>query len=158
MDEINFYSLLDVSIQATLQEINFSYRTKIKEFYNKNLSKDDIIIIKLLKAGVYVLTNESLRENYNKKLFNKNSENNKLPLEINAGNDNNDFNNVFNVDNSWMNNRDIQQSGRKKEENNNIGDRIFSLSDLKTTYSSEFEMKIRNPIQDRNNSKEKNSK
>ena len=158
MDDINFYSLLDVSMQATPQEIKFNYRTKIKEFYNKKLSKDDIIIIKLLKAAVYVLTNETLRENYNKKIFSNQELNQGLPQEINAKTNDNDFDNVFNIDNSWMNNKDMQHTGRKKEENNNIGDRIFSLSDLKTSYSSEFEMKLRNPIQDRNNSKEKNSK
>ena len=159
MDEINFYNFLEVPMQATLPEILFSYRTKIKQFYNKDLSENDIIIIKLLKAGLHILSNETLRKKYDIKLLNKLNQKEEITSN-NDNNDNNDFNNVFNTDNSWMKNSELKiELGKKnKEENNFISDRIFSIMDFKNSYSTDFETKLRHPIQDRGNKISKSEK
>ena len=110
--------------------------------------------IKLLKTGLYILTNPELRIIYDNIL---NKQSNTLDDLFNIDNNKQSvaFDELFNVDNSWMNNQTNQSnqeySRKNKFESNVFGDRIFSLSEFnkKPNYSSEFESQLRKPQQGR---------
>lgn len=153
----NFYELFNVSTSASAKEIIIAYENKITKYNNlMELSKDDIYQIKLLKIGLYVLTKPELRHRYNLNIGieAKKEVNN---CEPSAGNDVNDFSldSLFKVDNSWMNkinsSQHESQSSRKVRFETNIGDRVFSLSDMnkRPGFSHEFEASLRKPQQGR---------
>jgi DnaJ-class molecular chaperone len=159
----NFYNLFKISKNASNQDIILSYQNSVKKFNNINkLSIEDINEIKTLKTGLYILLNKELRENYNnilEQVVNNNSItkniNNNIESLGNYENENNNFNDVFNIDNSWMNNsfmNNIEQNKnlRKKSDINIIGDRIFSLSELnKQPDLTDINVILRTPQQGR---------
>ena len=62
----NYYHLLDVSVNSSINEIIMSYQNKITKFNNiKKLNNNQIKEIKQLKAGLYILTDDNLRTKYN---------------------------------------------------------------------------------------------
>ena len=76
------------------------------------------------------------------------------PIAINSLNDDT-LDSLFNVDNSWMNkvnvNSESSQTNKKNNFDTNIGDRVFSLSDInkRPGFSADFESDIRKPMQGR---------
>jgi hypothetical protein len=154
----NYYNILEVDITTNNNNIKNSYKNKIKNFYDKTeLSQDDINYIKLLKIGLYILTSQNLKNNYNKLLFNKEKDNklsednnlledNKLSkdnnlLEDNILEENNEkiynMDEIFNVNNKWMNNITINND-EKKLDNNMINNRIFTLHQNNNRYDENF--------------------
>jgi len=146
---INYYNLFGVEPTSKSKEILSAYKDKINKFkYIYNFDHNQIIEIKLLKKGLYILTNKKLRSKYNK-IININIE----PLPMNDIIDDS-FDSVFNIDNSWMDKHKINKDkddDKKNNEINIIGDRIFSLSNLnkKPGYSTNDEIYLRKPLQGR---------
>lgn len=162
--EKNFYELFEINKNATKIEIIIAYRNKISHFNKlKKISEEDSNKIKLFKIGLYILSNEELRNQYDKK-FNKiesiPTENNKIESIPTANNDNNydnDLDSLFSVDNSWMNQvnkLDVNINKRKSNlEGNEIGNRIFSLTGINKKIESNFENELLKPLQGRENKK-----
>jgi hypothetical protein len=147
--KINFYSLFEIHPTSTSKDIINAYKNKIKKFRNiQYLDNNQILEIKNLKTGLYILHNKKLRLKYNKSIGLELDE----PLPMNHEIENS-LESVFNVDNSWMNtNNDIKNNNKKNNnETNIIGDRIFSLSNLnkKPGYSTNDEIDLRKPLQGR---------
>jgi DnaJ-class molecular chaperone len=146
----DYYNIFNISSSATIKEILNSYENKINKFNSiRNLSNEDIKYIKLLKSGLYILTNKELRQNYDYILHNE-------PKALNQ-NEDETLDSLFNVDNSWMNtNNEKEKAPMKKVECNVISDRIFSLSGLnrRPGYSTESEIGLRKPEQSRNDKTE----
>jgi DnaJ-class molecular chaperone len=164
----NYYNLFDITNSSSTNEIVIAYEIKIIQFNNiKNLSQNQINDIKILKTGLYILTNPELRVIYDKllikqsetmnQLLNNDKQSDTLDDLFNIDNSKRSvaFDELFNVDNSWMNNQTNQPnqeySRKNKFESNVFGDRIFSLSEFnkKPNYSSEFESQLRKPQQGR---------
>ena len=138
----NFYELFNVTHSATKKDILLSYQLKINQFNNcTKLTNSQIYDIKMLKIGLYILTNDDLRYKYDQSLI--------QPKPNNDNYDNN-IDSVFNIDNSWMKNIKINNDDKI-----NFGDRVFSLSDMnkRPGFSSEFENTIRKPLQGREEKK-----
>ncbi len=165
----DFYNLFEVMSSASTREIIMSYENKITKYNNlKKLSKQQIYEIKLLKSGLYILTNNELRNKYNRIIKNtkpvksikstksNKKSNNNVPCADNQTNDLT-LDELFNVDNSWMkkidtNDKDKEINNRKsKLETNTLGDRIFSMStyNKRPGYSSDCEIELRKPQQGR---------
>ena len=125
----NFYDYFEVMHNANINEILLAYENKITKYNNLNsLTNKQVNEIKLLKKGLYILSNNNLREKYDKKLNNI-SENN-IPIPEND-NELQSFDTVFNVDNAWMKTFDFDENkGRKNIETNILNNRVFSLSDM----------------------------
>lgn len=71
----NFYEYLNIDVNASNKEILSQYKNKILEYNNfDKLSKRQKYEIKMLKIGLYILTNKKLREKYNKLINIKNNE------------------------------------------------------------------------------------
>ena len=145
---INYYNLLEINNNSPQKEILKAYQNKIKKFRNRNrYDNSEIFEIKLLKKVLYILTNPKLKLKYD----------NIIGLTNNTGpeasnNDSTDnLDSVFNIDNSWMNTHKLTTNNKEKNELNNIGDRIFSLSSLnkKPGYSTNDEINLRRPLQGR---------
>lgn len=162
----NFYELFQVKNNASKQDIIYSYMNNIKKYNTlKNLTLDQINEIKSLKTGLYILLNPELRTKYNNLFFNKNNtkltsyqanDNLEQVVDINLSSEylkTDNLDSLFTIDNSWMNKKnETSANGRKnKNENNIIGNRIFSLKDLnkRPNFSSDFESKLRKPHQGR---------
>jgi hypothetical protein len=211
----DFYTLFDITPNSDEKQIKLGYLNKISKFNNiKKISNENIKEIKLLKTGLYILTNMELKNIYDKRIMkisdsekNKEfSDNTRIDNEpaknqrflsatlseknkefsdnepatfesydsksgmllINSGktridndplpenHENNDtFDTVFKVDNSWMNQVNVNSetnNGRKnKGENNTISNRIFSLSEFnkKPNFSSDVDSELRRPLQGR---------
>ena len=134
---INYYEIFNILPNATNKEIVTAYENKIK-IYNKikNLSKEQIYNIKILKVGLYILSNLLLRNKYDK-IINENSLNsyNENSYNENSLNDLKLFNNV--------------DSKFDKKEDSIISDRIFSLSNFnkRPGFSTDSELTLRKPIQ-----------
>jgi DnaJ-class molecular chaperone len=165
----DFYTLFDITPNSDEKHIKLGYLNKISKFSNiKKISNENIREIKLLKTGLYILTNMELKNIYDN-IIRKNSnrqpdtatlsEKNKdfsdnEPLPENHEN-NDTFDTVFKVDNSWMNQVNVNSetnNGRKnKGENNTISNRIFSLSEFnkKPNFSSDIDSELRRPLQGR---------
>lgn len=154
----NFYELFDILPTDSTEKIIIAYKNKINAYNNINkLSKEQIYDIKMLKTGLYILINPKFREKYNK-ILNEPKPLKKIitndPLAINSVNEDT-LDTLFNVDNSWMNNTDINkeqsQSNKKNNFETNIGNRIFSLSELnkRPGYSHDFDGELRKPLQGR---------
>lgn len=143
---INYYELFGINQLSNHNEIINAYKNKMNKFKNLNrFETNQIIEIKIMKRGLYILLNKNLRDNYNKLIIT-----NTDPLPMNE--DTNDsFDSVFNIDNSWMNTQKLKSDNDKKNDNNMIGDRIFSLSSLqkKPGYSTNDEIFLRKPEQGR---------
>lgn len=155
--------MLNISPLDEIYTINLAYRQKISRYNYKNLSENDIKEIKLLKKAKYILTNPNLKYKYDYLLYkathydesnktnhfdgsnktnhfdgskvnNLESSNVSAPLPENDNDNNNDFDNVFNVDNKWMkdnehiNNVNVKQDN--KLDNSLINGRIFDLSEI----------------------------
>jgi hypothetical protein len=126
-----------------------AYKNKINKFKNiNNFNNVQINEIKLLKKGLYILSNKELRLKYNKELNFKNE-----PLPMNDVIDDS-FDSVFNIDNSWMNKQKFIKENdyeKKNNETNILSDRIFSLSNFnkKPGYSTNDEINLRKPLQGR---------
>lgn len=162
----NFYELFEVLSNASTKEIIMAYENKITKYNNiKKLSKEQIYEIKMLKIGLHILINPKLRDKYNlsiKNPINKQNQNeskklskpNNEPMAINSTNDDS-LDSLFNIDNSWMKdvniNPDTAQSNKKNNFDTNIGDRVFSLSNFnkRPGFSSDFEAELRKPLQGR---------
>ena len=154
----NYYNILQVDITSSNLYIKSSYDNKIKQYYNKIvLSQDDINYIKLLKTSLYILTSNELKIKYNKLLFNSNknineNENSNKNINeninenellnnislLNENYENNNINDIFNIDNKWMDNISINNEGDKKLNNNIINDRIFTLHTHNNKYEDNF--------------------
>jgi DnaJ-class molecular chaperone len=158
--EKNFYELFEINNNAANIDIIIAYRKKIAHF-NKlnNISEQDINKIKLLKIGLYILTNHELRNQYDKKFQNINTPPpiQSIPSALNDNNDDNDLDSLFSVDNSWMeqiNKSDVSINKRKSNlDGNEIGNRIFSLTGHNKKIESNFENELRKPLQGRENKK-----
>jgi hypothetical protein len=168
----NFYELFEVVNSASPKEILMGYENKITKYNNLTFLTDkQIYDIKMLKIGLYILLDPNLRSKYNKimgitnKKLKKNKskteqytqdeqhEKNQEPIAVNELQEST-LDTLFNVDNSWMKNINTNinnDSGRKMRNETNIGDRIFSLSELnqRPGYSSDFEASLRKPQQGR---------
>jgi hypothetical protein len=168
----NFYELFDVQPNASYKQIIMGYENKITKYNNlTKLTKEQIYNIKMLKIGLHILINPNLRAKYNKLLIGQadnkagnkpgNKADNKLgnkpdnePIALNAGNDDN-LDLLFNIDNSWMKqvniNLESSQANKKNNFETNIGDRIFSLSNFnkRPGFSTDFEAELRKPLQGR---------
>jgi hypothetical protein len=132
----NYYNYFDVKETATTKEIILAYENKITKYNNlKTLSDVQMNELKLLRKGLYILSNDELREKYNKKLFN-------IPVAENHD-EISSLDTVFNIDNSWMKTVNVEES-RKNVEPNVLGNRIFSLSDLnKSNFCTDSEIFLR---------------
>ena len=132
----NFYNLFEVPKNASIPQIIHSYENKMLYYsrHNRVLTQADIILIKSLNAGKYILTNVELRNKYDllllKKELDEDSISIKIPetkkpvetvampqipqtdeniLESMAENSSafDSFDSVFSVDNSWMKKIDV---------------------------------------------------
>lgn len=164
----NFYELFEVFPSASTKEIIMGYENKITKYNNiKKLSKEQIYDIKMLKIGLHILINHQLRKKYNQSIntndnMNKTKKNkgkeikksNNEPMALNSTNEDT-LDSLFNVDNSWMKdvniNTEATQSNKKNNFDTNIGDRVFSLSNFnkRPGFSSDFEAELRKPLQGR---------
>lgn len=160
----NYYNTLNVPNFATRDEIINAYEEKIDKYNNLAfLLPNQISEIKKLKTALFILSNPELRYKYDNSLTPKNNDviipnvnindiNNNEPLAQNTD-DNNDFNSVFNIDNSWMKQTNITNTNIMKNriDTNIISDRIFSLSHLNNRpgYSNDVDLEIRKPLQGR---------
>ena len=157
----NFYDILQVNNTSSFNDINLSYKNKLLKYIklqqNETLSSDQIKEIKLLKVALYILTNPNLRTKYDillKKQNNKNlsEETNKDFLPSNIMEDSN-LDNVFNIDNTWMNQINNNNSNNKKNrvDANLLGERVFSLPNFakKQNSTSDIDIDLRKPIQGR---------
>lgn len=152
----NFYNLLDIPYSATKKQIVMGYQNKISK-YNmfKKLSSEQIKEIKQLKTAVYIFTNDNLKRNYDILLKKKSSSDNISSTITNneqepvAGNLENEdtFDSVFSIDNSWMKNNTETNNKKDRVASNLMGERIFSLPNKKQNYSSETDSKLRIPLQ-----------
>jgi hypothetical protein len=130
----------------------------------KNLSKSEINEIKLLKSGLYILTNDELRNKYDIVMgFKQRNDPKSIQIfvpEPENFNHEDTLDSLFNVDNSWMKNHEINMdNGSRRLKNNNhnvINNRVFSLSDLnkRPGFSSQFESELRKPQQGREDKSE----
>jgi hypothetical protein len=149
----NFYELFNITYTDSIEKIIMAYKKKINRYNNINkLSKEQIYDIKMLKTGLYILINPKLREKYNETL-NKNITNDTLAIKSINEDALDTLDSLFNVDNSWMNNINVnkEQSAKKNNFETNIGDRVFSLSELnkRPGYSHDFDGELRKPLQGR---------
>ena len=139
----NFYNLLQINNNSSKEDIISAYKKSIKKFNNiAKLSIPEINEIKALKTGLYILTNNQLRYTYD----------NIITTNIDNTNEyeNNELDNVFNIDNSWMNSIDQNKNLKRKSDINIIGNRIFSLSELnKRPDVSDADVLLRTPQQGR---------
>lgn len=143
---INYYELFGINQFSNHNDIINAYKNKMNKFRNLNrFETNQIIEIKIIKKGLYILLNKNLRAKYNKLIIS-----NVEPVPMNEE-DNSSFDTVFNIDNSWMNTQNLKHDNDKKNDNNMIGDRIFSLSSLhkKPGYSTNDEIYLRKPEQGR---------
>lgn len=143
----NFYEIFNINYFAPIQEINIAYKKHMLKYKNKEIKEEDIFEIKKLKTGYYILSNETLRKKYNKLLIkNKNIVDKKndtfVDNDLNSNLESNlqsslqssdlmDFDTAFSKDNTnyiEMTKNDNKKS--KKNNNNFISDRIFSLNQL----------------------------
>jgi hypothetical protein len=158
----NFYELFDILNSASTREIIRAYKSKIVKYSNlKKLNEIQINEIKMLKIGLHILINPLLRNKYDKRMnLNKIDEPTEPtePIEPNEPNALNDINDIdldglFNVDNSWMKNynMNVDSNDKKLKFETNISDRVFSLSNMnkRPGFSSDFEASIRKPLQGR---------
>lgn len=147
MEIYNYYKLFEINTTSKSKEILDAYKNKINKFKNiDNITSVHISEIKLLKKGLYILLDKKIRLKYNNEL-NKNTE----PVAMNYENDDS-FDSVFNIDNSWMDKHIIKKNDKKNDsEFNLIGERIFSLSNLnkKPGYSTNDEIDLRKTLQGR---------
>jgi hypothetical protein len=149
-NDINYYRLFGISSESRQIDILLAYKNKINKFNNINrFDNNQILEIKLMKKGLYILLNKKLKFKYDKMLsLNVEPINNVEPMPMNED-INESLDSVFQIDNSWMDQKKIKID--KKTDNNIIGDRIFSLSNLqkKPGYSTNDEIFLRNPSQGR---------
>ena len=136
----DYYQLLNINNNASFETINLAYENAISKYNNLTfLLPQQISEIKKLKTALYILTNPELKNKYDNKLSNI------KPYNID---NEDDFDSVFKVDNSWMKDK---QNITTKIEGNVISDRIFSLSHMNTRpgYSNDIDLEIRKPQQGR---------
>ena len=71
---MNFYNILEVNYGATTKEIKKSYRRLAKKYHpDKNKGKYNDIQIKDINLAYEILSNEKLRDDYDKTLFKNNN-------------------------------------------------------------------------------------
>lgn len=143
----NYYQILNVDKDASLQEIISAYKKQISSFNNLPfLNESQVLKIKQLKKALYILSNSPLREKYNKAISNDSF--------MAFNNTNHDsFDSVFNIDNSWMNKYQMNDTASKKDKFNNnvIGDRVFSMNYMnkRPGYGFDMDNTLRLPQQGR---------
>ena len=171
----NFYNLFEVPKNASIPQIIHSYENKLL-YYSRNnrvLTQSDIMLIKSLNAGKYILTNVELRNNYDMLLLKKELEEDsisiKIPetkkpvapqtdeniLESMAENSSafDSFDSVFSVDNSWMKKIDVANVSttdlkKSRTDSNQLSNRVFSMKEFnKKDYSAEVDSNFRRPVQ-----------
>jgi DnaJ-class molecular chaperone len=136
----DYYQLLNINNNASFETINLAYENAISKYNNLTfLLPQQISEIKKLKTALYILTNTELKNKYDNKLSNI------KPYNIE---NEDDFDSVFKVDNSWMKDK---HNITTKIEGNVISDRIFSLSHMNSRpgYSNDIDLEIRKPLQGR---------
>jgi DnaJ-class molecular chaperone len=136
----DYYQLLNINNNASFETINVAYENAISKYNNLTfLLPQQISEIKKLKTALYILTNPELKNKYDNKLSN---------IKPHNIDNEDDFDSVFKVDNSWMKDK---QNITTKIEGNVISDRIFSLSHMNTRpgYSNDIDLEIRKPLQGR---------
>ena len=127
---INYYELFGINHLSNQNEIINAYKNKMNKFRNLNrFETNQIIEIKMMKKGLYILLNKDLRANYNKLIMTNNE-----PLPMNEENDAS-FDTVFNIDNSWMNTQKIKPDNDKK---NYYINRIYSFLDWRSFHFPTF--------------------
>ena len=120
-----YYTLFDLPYTASTKQIIIAYGNKITKFNNiTNLSINEINEIKMLKSGLFVLTNRKLRKIYDKIIDVKKIS---VPVALNFDMEDS-LDTLFNIDNSWINQNVIEEETKNKKskfESNALGDRIF---------------------------------
>ena len=115
----NYYEILNVNITSDNNNIKTNYKNIINKYYNKyNLSFDEIKYIKIIKTGLYILTNNYLKNKYNILLFNSIKENNNNE-NITINNNVSIASNDHNIDDN-KNNYNIEEVKNNINHNNNI--------------------------------------
>jgi hypothetical protein len=153
--KINFYNLFEIHSTSKSIDILNAYKNKINKFKNiYNFDNNQILEIKILKKGLYILLDKKLRLKYNSSIGLAIIDSEPMPMNHEIDDS---FDSVFKIDNSWMNKNNDKNNDKKNDnkKNNNetniIGDRIFSLSNLnkKPGYSTNDEIDLRKPLQGR---------
>ncbi len=143
----NYYDIFNISNNATRDDIIIAYKININKFNFNNLSDEDIYKIKLLKTGLYILLNYNLKKNYDKKLEEINNNTSFSIFNYNTPDKNEqNIESQFNVDNSWMENINIENNNQKKKDLN-ISDRVFDLSFINKQISLEDDIDFKNKKQ-----------
>jgi DnaJ-class molecular chaperone len=108
----DFYSILSVNTDSNIATILKSYSKTIKPYFNLSVLKnEDIEKIKLLKVGLYVLSNYKLKNIYDNSIKN-------VPKNIPRALDDNNFmniesnNNSYNKDHSVLSDRVFEFAGK----------------------------------------------
>jgi hypothetical protein len=152
---ITYYDVLNVSPLDTTETIYKNYYNAISYYNNPNLTEDQVFQIKFIKMALYVLTNETLKNKYNyyiyKKKLSTEPENSLKSFKepennVSANNDVEEqtLDNVFNVDNKWMNNTNINNNDDGKLDNKIISNRVFDLTNIYDRKMKYDELKIEN--------------
>ena len=118
----NYYELFNLKYKCKTNDIFNSYKNNINKYYNIiNLSNQDIINIKKLKKGLYILSNDELKKKYDILLFNNNNNN------ILSANDEIDINLDILFSSNNVNNIKIDNIKKKEQKFNAefINNRIF---------------------------------
>ena len=128
----NYYNILQVNQNDSIDTIRNSYKKKISIFNKfKELKTEQVVLIKELKKAYYVLSEPELRKAYDESL------NPPKDFVYDTNENSNDLDSVFNIDNSWMDNEPVNTNLKKDKNNTNIiSDRIFSLSHLNKKQST----------------------
>lgn len=127
----NYYDILGISKNASINDIKNAYLFKISYLYDKKeFNETDIKYIKLLKTSLFVLSNNNLKKIYDHKITNTISD------------DDNENNYYLNFNNN---------SKKVKFENDTINNRVFSLSEFnkRPGYSTDYEIELRKPLHTR---------
>lgn len=131
----NYYELFNLKYDCKSKDIINSYNNNINKYYNiKYLSNEDIINIKKLKTGLYILLNDNLKKKYDILLFNnnelKNHQNKSCINNIVSSNDEIDIN--LDILFSSNNNNNI------KFENNNNNNKFDNIKKKEIDFNTEF--------------------
>jgi DnaJ-class molecular chaperone len=151
----NYYELLSLPPNATVNDIYNSYQHNITQFNNLSfLTKTDIAQIKELKKALFILSNNNLRNLYNNKLNKLDT----LPVndeDVQCANTFDNFDNEdvldtqFNTIMSEPTQKRLEASSDSKKnklDSSVLGSRIFSLSYMnKPPELNEFNLKLRKP-------------
>ena len=101
LHKINFYNLFEIHSTSKSIDILNAYKNKINKFKNiYNFDNNQILEIKILKKGLYILLNKKLRLKYNSSIGLGIIDSEPMPMNHEIDDS---FDSVFKIDNSWMN-------------------------------------------------------